>query len=66
MRAAKRGTVGRVRGREGSPILEGGETYASAGGHGDGNALYHNERWQEWNLIDECLEWYWGLALEIH
>lgn len=46
MRAAKGGAVGRVGSREGIAILEGGETYASAGGHGDGNALYLNDRWQ--------------------
>lgn len=46
MRAAKGGTVSCVGGREGSAILEGGETYASAGGHGDGNVFYHNDRWQ--------------------
>ena len=40
MRAAKGSAVGRVGSREGSAILEGGETYASAGGHGNGNALY--------------------------
>lgn len=39
MRAAKGGAMGCVGGREGSTILEGGETYASAGSHGDSNAL---------------------------
>lgn len=43
MRATKRGAVARVGGREGGSILEGGETYASAGGHGDGNAPYHKD-----------------------
>lgn len=50
MRAAKGGTMGRVRGREGGAVLEGGETYASAGGHGDGSALCYNgwiEGWLE-------------------
>ena len=44
MRVAERGAVGRVGGREGGAILEGGETYASAGGHGNGDAPYYNYR----------------------
>ena len=52
MRAAKGGAVGRVRARKRSAILEGGETYASAGGHGDGNALCYNDRWQ----MNGCLK----------
>lgn len=37
MRVAEGGAMGRVGGREGGAILEGGETYASADGHGDGD-----------------------------
>ena len=42
MGAAKGGAVGRVGGGEGGAILECRETYAPAGGHEDGDALYHN------------------------
>lgn len=51
MGAAKRGTVGRVGGGEGGAILEGGETYASAGGHGSGGVPYQKERWE----IEACI-----------
>ena len=44
MRVTEGGAMGRVGGREGGAILEGGETYASAGGHGNGDAPYHNDR----------------------
>ena len=42
MGAAKGGAVGRVGGGEGGAILKRGETYASAGGHGDGDYSFHN------------------------
>ena len=43
MGAAKGGAVGRVGGGEGGAILKRRETYAPAGGHGDGNASYRND-----------------------
>ena len=46
MGAAKGGAVGRVGCGERGTILECGETYAPAGGHGDGDAPYHNNRLQ--------------------
>ena len=42
MGAAKRGAVGRVGGGEGGAILKRRETYAPAGGHGDGDACRPN------------------------
>ena len=51
MRAAKGGAVARVRGGEGGAILEGGETNASADGHGDGDAPYHNFDASRVNLV---------------
>lgn len=55
MRAAKGGAVGRIGGREGGTILEGRETYASAGGHGNSDAPYHNHRWQIESCRNGCL-----------
>lgn len=46
MRAAEGGAVGRVGGREGGAVLEGGETYASAGGHSDYYASSEIDRWR--------------------
>ena len=46
MGAAKGGAVGRVGDGEGGAILKCGETYASAGGHGDGDYPFHNNRLQ--------------------
>ncbi len=43
MRAAEGGAVSRVRGGEGGAILEGGETYAPAGGHGNCDGHYYDE-----------------------
>ena len=44
MRAAKGGAVSRVGRRKRGAILKSREAYASAGGHGDGDAHYHNNR----------------------
>ena len=40
MRAPDGGAVSGVGRGEGGAVLEGGETYTSTSGHGDGNALY--------------------------
>ena len=42
MGAAKGCAMGRIGRGEGEAILKCGETYAPAGGHGDGDAPYHN------------------------
>ena len=54
MRAAKGGAVGRVGGREGGTVLKGGEAYASAGRHSNGDILYHSDRSHTELSRNEC------------